>query len=326
MLTLLIPHDLPQTRPERPGQALQPLRLGGSTMGTDWSVTCHAPRGMKADAICDAADTVFADIIRQMSTWEPTSLISQFNRLPIGGAVELPDAFRHVLDITLKVAAATDGALNPCLGAETSRLGFGPTACLQAPTDASRDAWHSLDINSRCLTRHADFQLDLSAIAKGYAVDLLAATLRDLGITSFLAEIGGEFVAGDPKPDGLPWWVDIETPAQATPWRIALCGQSIATSGDYRKMRIENNQRLTHITPHPCATTGSGDLASVSGDLASVSVVHHACAMADAWATGLFASGPKTGLDHANENGIAALFQFRDRGAACSNMLKLMQD
>ncbi|MBU1288699.1 MAG: FAD:protein FMN transferase [Alphaproteobacteria bacterium] len=319
MINLLIPRDIPQPRLAVPGPALQPLRLGGSTMGTDWSVSCHAPYGINTPDVRAAAEAVFAKIIQQMSTWEPTSLISQFNRLPLGGKIELPDAFREVLDIALQVAAMTDGALNPCLGAETSRLGFGPTASLPAPTDTPRDAWRTLVTHSRAITRHADFQLDLSAIAKGHSVDLLAAALRGLGITSFLAEIGGEFVAGDPKPDGLPWWVDIETPAQATPWRIALCGQAIATSGDYRRMRIENGQRITHITPHPGATPGGGDLASVS-------VVHPACAMADAWATSLFASGPKTGLDLANENGIAALFQFRDQAPQASNTLKPLQN
>jgi FAD:protein FMN transferase len=319
MLNLLIPHDLPQTRPERPGQALQPFRLWGSTMGTDWSVTCHAARGMSADTIRDAADNVFADIIHQMSTWEPSSLISQFNRLPLGGQIELPDAFRHVLDVTRQVAAATDGALNPCLGAETSRLGFGPASAPSTPAGTTRDAWRTLDISGATLTRNAPYQLDLSAIAKGYAVDRLAAALRGLGITRFLAEIGGEFVAGDPKPDGMPWWIDIETPGRDTPWRIALCGQSIATSGDYRKTRVVHGKRLSHITPHPTATPGPGDLASVS-------VVHPACAMADAWATGLFASGPKAGLDLANQHGIAALFQFRDQAAQPSNALKPLQN
>jgi FAD:protein FMN transferase len=319
MLNLLIPRDIPQTRPALHGPALQPFRLGGSTMGTDWSVTCHAPRGIAADTVRDAAENVFAEIIRQMSTWEPTSLISQFNRMPIGGAIKLPRAFAHVLDITLQVTAATDGALNPCLGAETSRLGFGPASDPSAPCETSRDAWRMLDISGATLTRHAPYQLDLSAIAKGYAVDRLAAALRGLGITRFLAEIGGEFVGGDPKPDGMPWWVDIETPGQDTPWRIALCGQSIATSGDYRKTRVVHGQRLSHITPHPAA-------ASDRGDLASVSVLHASCAMADAWATGLFASGPKAGLDLANQHGIAALFQFRDRAAEASNALKQMQD
>tara|TARA_R110002033_G_scaffold57250_10_gene106298 strand:- start:4814 stop:5770 length:957 start_codon:yes stop_codon:yes gene_type:complete len=318
MLNLLIPHDLPQTRPERPGTALQPLRLGGSTMGTDWSATCHAPRGIAADTVHDTAENVFTEIIRQMSTWEPTSLISQFNRMPIGGQIELPDAFAHVLDITLEVAAATDGALNPCLGAETSRLGFGPASDTSAPAETTRDAWRTLDIHDRTLTRHATFQMDLSAIAKGYAVDLLADALRGLGITRFLVEIGGEFVGGDPKPDGMPWWVDIETLSAATRWRVALCGKALATSGDYRRMRVENGQRLTHITPHPAA--------SGTGDLASVSVVHESCATADAWATGLFASGPETGLHLANTHGIAALFQFRDRTAEASNALKVMQD
>lgn len=319
MLNLLIPHDLPQTRPERPGTALQPLRLGGSTMGTDWSVTCHAPRGMQAATIRDAAENVFAEVIRQMSTWEPTSLISQFNRLPLGGAIELPAAFAHVLEVTLQVAAATDGALNPCLGAETSRLGFGPASDPSAPRDTARDAWRTLAPTGATLTRRAAYQLDLSAIAKGHAVDLLAEALRSLGITRFLAEIGGEFVAGDPKPDGMPWWVDIETLSAATRWRVALCGQALATSGDYRKMRVENGQRLSHITPHPAA-------APADGDLASVSVLHASCAMADAWATGLFASGPATGLGLANAHGIAALFQFRDRPAAPSDTLKRMQD
>lgn len=284
------------------------MRLSGTTMGTDWSVSAHASPGVGADAVRSAVESGFARIISEMSTWEPDSLINRFNRLPIGDSLVLPEDFRQVLDITRQVAAATDGALNPCLGADVSRLGFGSPAIPLADQATDRDAWRTLALVGPLLTRHAPFQLDLSAIAKGYAVDGMGDALRALGITSFLAEIGGEFTAGGAKPDGLPWWVDFESPAAAPPWRVALCNLSLATSGDYRKLRIENGQRVSHIVSHPNAIRDDGALANVS-------VLHASCAFADAWATGLFASGASQGLDLANRHGIAALFQFRDQPA-----------
>ena len=286
-------------------------------MGTDWSVSAHAPPGVGAEHIRSALETGFARIISEMSTWEPDSLISQFNRLPIGDSLVLPEGFQQVLDITLQVAAASDGALNPCLGADVSRLGFGSPAIPLSDQATDRNAWQTLALAGPLLTRHALFQLDLSAIAKGYAVDGMGDALRALGITSFLAEIGGEFTAGGAKPDGLPWWVDFESPAAAAPWRVALCNLSLATSGDYRKLRIENGQRVSHILRHPDASRDDGDLASVS-------VLHTSCAFADAWATALFASGASQGLDLANRHGIAALFQFRDQPAQPSMAMKSM--
>ena len=286
-------------------------------MGTDWSVSALAPPGVGAEDIRSAFESGFARIISEMSTWAPDSLISRFNRLPIGDSLVLPDDFWQVLDITLQVASATDGALNPCLGADVSRLGFGSPTIPLADQATDRDAWRTLAPAGPLLTRLAPFQLDLSAIAKGHAVDGMGDALRAMGITSFLAEIGGEFTAGHAKPDGLPWWVDFESPAAAPAWRVALCDLSLATSGDYRKLRIENGQRVSHIVRHPDA--GRDD-----GDLASVSVLHASCAFADAWATGLFASGASQGLDLANRHGVAALFQFHDQPAQPSIAIESM--
>ncbi|KCZ93489.1 FAD:protein FMN transferase [Hyphomonas johnsonii] len=317
MLNLLVPHDVSRADSVRPVLGTASIHLRGETMGTNWSLACHAPPRLDAQDIRCRMESVFDEIIHQMSTWEPDSLISRFNRLPPGTRMDVPPAFRQVLAIALDVAQLTDGAFNPCLGAEVARRGFGPDTGGTAATDGDHAAWRHLALTAASLTRTTPALLDLSGVAKGYAVDEMGRALRALGITSYLADIGGEFTASGVKPDGLPWWVDIETPTTGPGWRVALCGRSIATSGDYRKVRFSDGERVSHIVSHADATHHSGDLASVT-------VLHASCALADAWATGLFAGGAATGLDLATQHGLAALFQFRNQPARASPVLAQM--
>lgn len=320
MLNILIPQDMERPQTGAPDSPSQLIRLGGETMGTNWSLACFADTAVKEKDILHSALSVFQDVTDQMSTWVPTSLISQFNQTPPGTLLTLPDAFHDVMSLALTIAETTNGAFNPCLGTQVAERGFGPAFMKRPEAQHSHsDAWRSLTLSRHTLSRNAPVQLDLSAIAKGYAVDMLAAALRQQGINRFLAEIGGEFRAGSEKPDGMPWWVDIETTEPGPTWRVALCGQSIASSGDYRKMRYEAGKSVSHIIPHP-------DRTSHSDQLSCVSVIHPSCACADSWATALFASGPQSGLALAEASGIAALFQFRGQPATGSSTLQDMMD
>ncbi len=91
-------------------------------------------------------------------------------------------------------------------------------------------------------------RLDLSGIAKGHGVDRAAHALEAAGHFSFLLEAGGELVARGLKPDGEPWWVDLELPSDTglPPTRIALLDTGIATSGDYRRYLELDGTRLPH--------------------------------------------------------------------------------
>jgi thiamine biosynthesis lipoprotein len=153
--------------------------------------------------------------------------------------------------------------------------------------------------------------IDLSAIAKGFAVDKLARLLTARGIANHLVEVGGELRGAGGKPDGQPWWVALEAPppgrpggAVATDTVVALHGLAVATSGDYRRCFAHDGQRLCHsIDPRSGRPIAHG--------LASVTVLHQACMLADAQSTALTVLGLDHGLAHAQQHRIAALFVQR---------------
>ena len=316
--TVLIPDDL-----NRSALALRPagraeFALSGQTMGTSWSVCGFAPEEISEGDILRRIEDVFAAIIASMSGWDSGSTLSRFNRLPAGGRIAIDPMFSDVMQMALNVARRSGGVFDPCLGGDVIRSGFGPAACasFEPGTASGPSIWPQLLPMRGELVQPGGVTLDVSAIAKGYAVDAMAAAVAGFGITSLIAEIGGEFVGSGVKPDGLPWWVDIENPyPEGGPFRLALSDRALATSGDYRQQRQLAGAKVSHIVLPPGRVC-------FGGDPASVSVVHPSCALADAWATALFAAGDVVGLRMADDEKLAALFQYRDAPARLSAKMR----
>lgn len=273
-------------------------------MGTSWSA-----RIVDAPSDCPALiEATLRGVIAQMSNWEAASDISRFNRAPVGRWMDLPDDLMTVLRAGLEVARITDGAFDPAIGRLVDRCGFGPGGIVGAPLPAPDTApWRAIELAAGRARRLRDVTLDLSGIAKGFAVDAVARMLRAKGLGHFLIEIGGELRGEGVKPDMQPWWVDLESPPGLSlpVLRVALCGLSVATSGDYRRFREVDGRRLSHsIDPR------SG--APIAHDVASVSVLHESAMMADAWATAITVAGSGEGMTLAARHGIAARLVRRD--------------
>ncbi|TCZ60839.1 FAD:protein FMN transferase [Roseicella aquatilis] len=299
--------------------------LEGATMGTRWLVRWAGDPGPEdlRPGIQARLDTVVA----QMSGWEAESDLSRFNRAPAGTWQDLPADVLAVMDCALAVAAETGGAFDPTLGRLVDLWGFGPRPtpvegppgeALLAPARAGA-GWQRLrlDVPNRRLLQPGGLALDLSGIAKGHAVDLVAEHLAAASIPAFLVEIGGELRGQGVKPDGTPWWVALETPPGEAPageqFVVALHGLSVATSGDYRRSFRHGGRRYGHTldprTGWPLAES-----------LASVTVLHPSCMRADALATALGVLGVEAGLDHAGRYDIAALFLTREDGRLREHM------
>ena len=284
--------------------------LQGNTMGTTWSVRFAAPAGLRLGPIEAAITRVLDAVIDEMSHWEPGSRLSIFNRAAASTRHALPAGFATVMQAALRIAEASGGAFDPGMGDAVRRWGFGPPGAIDE-TSSTRCDWRALVLDGQDLLQPGGVCLDLSAIAKGHAVDRVAQILEDLGIADHLAEVGGELRGAGLKPDGQPWWVDIEAPAADAglpPLRIALHGLAIATSGDYRRYRIDEvGRRLSHsIDPR------SGE--PIAHGLASVSVVHESAMWADGWSTALMVLGLDDGLALARAQGLAAHFVQRTDG------------
>ena len=273
-------------------------------MGTSWSLQAVAPPPHAAHGVQAALDRVVA----QMSQWEPHSDLSRFNRAAPDAWQALPHEFATVLGAALDVARASGGAFDPCLGRLTELWGFGAAGAVAAvpgagPLDAARrdDRTINYDPDTRRARRSAGAMLDLSGIAKGFGVDHAAEWLLAAGVRHFLIEVGGELRGEGLRPDGQPWWVDVETPPEAIrqPYRGALHDLSIATSGSYRRGFAVDGQHFSHsLDPR----TGWPIIHGVR----SVTVVHRSCMLADAWATALTVMGADTAMRCADEHGLAA--------------------
>jgi thiamine biosynthesis lipoprotein len=281
--------------------------FAGRTMGTDWSVRMTAaPAGIAA-----AIQVTLDRVVAQMSNWEHGSDISRFNRAAPGRWQLLPPEFTVVLDAALDIARASDGAFDPTAGTLVDLWGFGPAGAAGGTPDADAlakalaEAGHEgveLDTLGLRARRTRRASLDFSGIAKGFGVDQVAEMLLARGVHHFLVDVGGELRGAGLKPDGQPWWVDLETPPDiAMPaTRVALHMISVATSGDYRRWRDHDGRRYTHsIDPR----TGR----PIDNGVRSVTVIHPSCMRADAWATALTVLGPKAGIALADARGLAAL-------------------
>jgi len=288
----------------------QPLHvLQGQTMGTNWSLRFHAPAGLPQASIERAVRAVLDEVIREMSQWEHDSLLSRFNRSPTGCRTTLPVGFAQVMDAALQIARMSEGAFDPTSLELVRAWGFGPP---DEPLQTARCDWRRLAWDGRQLVQPGDARLDLSAIAKGHAVDRVSETLTGIGIAHHLIEIGGELRGAGLKPDGQPWWVDLEPPCahcSLAPLRIALHGLSIATSGDYRRYRLDDQGRRRSHTLDP----RSGE--PIAHGLASVSVVHPSAMWADGWSTALMVMGLAQGLAFAQHHGLAARLVQREVGS-----------
>jgi thiamine biosynthesis lipoprotein len=301
-------------------------KLRGRSMGCEWTVTFVAVPGSDASQLAQGIESLLLRVVDQMSTWEPDSVITRFNRAVSGSWLPLPDEFAMVLAAALHVARISGGALDPTSGALVALWGFGPIGRYQQagfsiPTDASiesarrRGGWQRLqvDVNAKLIHQPGGMELDLSAVAKGFAVDEVSRFLRGAGIAHHLVDIGGELRGAGMKPDGQPWWVDVQMPPEAsgaTPTRIALHGMAVAPSGDYMQGFAVDGRRYSH-----CIDPRSG--VAVQNGVCSVTVLHAQCMLADAWSTALMVLGPQSGMAVAEAEQIAAQWFVRgDNGIA----------
>lgn len=261
------------------------------------------------------------EVDEQMSTWRDDSELSALNQAPIDEWQSISDEFMQVLELSQQVNQLSDGAFDVTIGSLVNLWSFGPEAQPEEIPDEAvleerlatvgMDAIE-LDPDNLRVRRHRDVYVDLSAIAKGFATDEVAAYLDRQGIENYLVNLGGEVkVKGHRDGDSRLWRIGIEVPRDTAQPRaehiIGLEDISIATSGDYRHYFEQDGKRYSHtIDPR----TGR----PITHRLASISVVHSSNAMADALATAMTVLGEDEGMDMAIRDNIAVVMLVRSDG------------
>jgi len=302
------------------GRPLQRHNLAGDTMGTRYGATFFAPDDLDLAAVSKALFANVDRVDRQMSTWKADSDLMRLNRAKTGLWVDIPAQLTTVLSVALEIGRRSSGAFDIGLGGLVNAWGFGATGTvpdLQAITKrlgrSVPPAYGILEIDTEnCKARKlAPIELDLSGIAKGFAVDEMMACLHRFGVENALVSLDGELKATGLKSASEPWAVAVEKPdyEARTPLSVIELKQAaVATSGDYRHWVDVGQMRLSHTMDRH----GGGP---VKTRVASVTVVAPECIAADAWATALMVLGPDAGQIVARANGIDALFIMRsDQG------------
>lgn len=299
----------PDEPPPEPVAVEHLVELGGPIFGTSWSAKV-VPGDRPTDEAQAAVEAALERVDAQMSTWRDDSELSRFNR---HGTEPFPASagLRAVVAEAVRLHAASGGAFDVTVGPLVEAWGFGPSDTVAAPSPERLDEARArvdgdgLRVDEGDLVKDTPtLTADLSAIAKGWAVDEATRALDALGLQRYLVEVGGEVRARGTNARGVPWRVGVETPdggAQDVFETVSLDGVAMATSGNYRQLRTVDGRTVTHIIdPRRGQPVDHG--------LGSVSVIAPTCLEADGLATALYVLGAEEGRRLADQRGWAALF------------------
>ena len=274
--------------------------LSGKTMGTSYtlkSVGVHIDKQLIEQRL-EQLNQVF-------SNWDPNSEVSQLNRHNTGQWLSVSDDLYMVLEASQVLYQQTQGFFDPGIGRLIELWGFGVAPAngipgVSAITQAqAQSSIAHLELRDGQVKKHKDIHLNLSAIAKGYAVDQLGRILSAKGSENFMIEIGGEVLVRGSN-DNQPWRIGVEMPDNQKPILLELNNQAVATSGDYRNYFYYQGRAYAHILdPKTGAPTKS--------DIASVSVVANSTLLSDAYATALQAMGSEQAVQLAKKHNLQVL-------------------
>ncbi len=288
----------------------------GSAMGTRYNVSVVAAKPLDGERLRAAVEGELNRVDRAMSTYRDDSELSRFNRHASTEPFLLSAETFAVFAAAQAVSEASGGAFDITVGPLVRAWGFGPAKPAAPPdpeTIASLPAsagWEHLvlDPEQRSARKMLPgIECDLSAIAKGRAVDLAAEALSRLGHDNHLVEVGGEVRASGLNGAGKPWRIGIERPdgkGRGVQRILPLSGNAMATSGDYRNFREIDGKRYAHVIDPRSGLPAAHRAASVT-------VLHRSAMWADAYATALLTLGATAGLELAEREGLAALFLLR---------------
>ncbi len=271
------------------------IALEGETMGTYYKITYSdsLDRNFQAEI-----EQFLQDFNDEVSTYIPTSTISQFNQAEKSLDVSGKQYFLGNLQKSREVFEKSGGTFDPTVMPLVNYWGFGytPKKPVNQVDSATVDSllqfvgMEMLTLENGILKKEkASVQLDFSAVAKGYAIDEIAKLLENKGVQNYLIDIGGEARAKGKNARGTVWTVGINVPKEEAglteiQTAVELSGRSIATSGNYRNFYEVEGVKYGHeINPD----TGFPERTS----LLSASVFADDCATADAYATAFMIMG-----------------------------------
>jgi thiamine biosynthesis lipoprotein len=261
---------------------------------------------------------ILSDIDSSMSTYKENSIISRINQND--PSVRVDQYFRDVYQTARRVSGMTNGAFDITVAPLVNAWGFGFTEKKEldsAKVDSLLDfvGYKTIRLEDARVYKDKDAtMIDMSAIAQGYAVDVIGEFLEKKDVEDYLVEIGGEVRTRGENPDGEVWRIGIDKPLDSSSFGqrelqaiVSLEDQCIATSGNYRQFYVEDGVKYSHtINPR----TGY----PVEHNLLSVSVFADKCVFADALATAFMVMGMKKSKEFLKDHqSLGAYFIYSDK-------------
>jgi len=302
--------------PSNPSKNTEIL-LQGRTMGTTYNIKVVGTKEQVIELkLQQQIDAALEQVNQEMSTYIKSSEISKFNQSSSTEAIEVSPGFARVLKESIRLGKLSKGKLDVTVGPLVNLWGFGPEQRPEkVPSDAilaatnKRVGLQNLVLEGNLLSKKIpELYIDLSTIAKGYGVDIIAELIESNGLTHYLVEIGGEMRLRGFKHTGELWAIAIEKPIldqsgveRAVHQVIIPKDNAVATSGDYRNYFEADGRRFSHIID---PETGK----PIDHNLVSVTVIHPSSMTADGLSTTLMVMGMEKGMAFASDNNLAALF------------------
>lgn len=289
--------------------------ISGKIFGTYYNIKVRTPKPIKDFKA--QIQKEFDLVNNQMSIFTKDSEINKINQAPQNQWLEISPELYLVLKTSQEIYSKSSGAFDPTVGQLVNLWGFGVDGRQKIPADQQiKDVlkytgFDKLKLKEPNQVQKSDDKvyIDLSAIAKGYGVDLVVNRLKQMGYNDFLVDIGGEvYAAGSRVQGGQGWNIGIAEPAETGHKNLMAVGlkdMAAATSGNYRNFYYIDGKRFSHtISPK----TGY----PAEHNLVSATVFDQSCMKADGYATALMSMGEKKGLTFANKNQLAVILFIKD--------------
>lgn len=275
----------------------RPVTYDGRTMGTYCHVTLVTADSATAAPLAARAHARFHELDSLMTNWTTTSEVARLNREAPNGPTKVHPEVATVLAKCVTVNAATEGAMDITVEPLVRAWGFlggkphvPDSATVAAAFEHVGFRHVHFDETRDTLRLDPGTRIDLGGIAKGYAVDRVAALLKDAGVHDALVDLSGNMAALGSPPGERGWRIGIRDPRNREPWfaRITLRDRAISTSGQYEQFVAENGRIYGHILDPRTGVPAQGVL--------SVTVIADDPFETDAWDTGLFVLGPEEAM------------------------------
>lgn len=297
---------------------IKDIHLSGPTMGTRFNVKFPANESVDEDILNEQITERLYEINKLMSTYDPESELSRFNQHRFNEPFPVSEETALVVSEAIRLGHLSSGVLDVTVGPLVNLWGFGPTQRpeKQPTVEQINDirqyvGLDKLSVSGNSLVKsHPLLYVDLSTIAKGYAVDEIAELLEAIGIEDYLVEIGGELRVRGRKSNGAQWSIAVEKPIsteRSIQRLISIDNYALATSGDYRIYFEQDGVRYSHLID---PNTGK----PIQHNTVSVTVVHPSSMIADGLATAFIVMGAEKAMELAEAEGIAALMITKEDG------------